>query len=364
MGKKSKEREIYGDVDKLKVPEVNYTVIVYSKLPDDIPIFNEIVKKYNVNKKDIQKVSEMISGFRQQMIKIRGIFNTEEEAKEHARHVRFNKFDMFMVKLYDWELTPMPVDPYYAKDKRIDEILSIDLKHEKMKKIAFEKRKELLKEYAKKLTELDQELVNDCKAYIIAKKSGEEPEKEEMDRIECVYHDNSDIVELLNQQQRFLDYNLDGIELDPPDMSDFEQKKSINAGLKVHNMNIALVSCASQLSNQRLGKAKYNFEPFLNQYNVSEKDRETFYEKLDYITRIAFSLMGGFDKESEAEDYIKQMTEVYSDFNAYIQPLYYWKIMPPQSTKQTIYANDKINKIFDKKVIDDSIFTETDTTKE
>jgi Family of unknown function (DUF5832) len=84
-------------------------------------------------------------------IKIRGVFETIEEAKQHAQKIAFidSTYDILVVSLYEWLMIP----PEYEKindqiymDEQLNTLISEYKENQEKSKIQFDLRKEALKQ--------------------------------------------------------------------------------------------------------------------------------------------------------------------------------------------------------------------------
>ena len=82
-------------------------------------------------------------------VKIKGVFNTEEEARKHVKLLIDNDptYDIFIVSMYEWLLVPPNMDHIEDQeyiDKELNEMISDFRVQQKKSALEFEKRKDIL----------------------------------------------------------------------------------------------------------------------------------------------------------------------------------------------------------------------------
>lgn len=88
-------------------------------------------------------------------IKIKGCFNTYEEAKEQAKryHKIDNTFDIHVVEMYSWVVVPPENDKLkevHYDDEVLDNLITTHTQQQEMARVEFEKYKREMLEYGKK----------------------------------------------------------------------------------------------------------------------------------------------------------------------------------------------------------------------
>lgn len=79
-------------------------------------------------------------------LKIRGVFNTREEAANHAKRLQKEDatFDIYVVDMYKWLLIPPDrekIDDVHYQNEKLEEIMSKYRENQRMAAAMFEKRK-------------------------------------------------------------------------------------------------------------------------------------------------------------------------------------------------------------------------------
>lgn len=79
-------------------------------------------------------------------LKIRGVFNTREEAANHAKRLQREDatFDIYVVDMYKWLLIPPDrdrIDDVHYQNEKLEEIMSKYKENQRMAAAMFEKRK-------------------------------------------------------------------------------------------------------------------------------------------------------------------------------------------------------------------------------